>query len=444
MKQIDNFERIRKRELRIMYRNKCLENEQKRRAKKTENTETENRVCIEAAATLREDNRKTAKPDKRPGPEKFLELYSYIPGTAYDSRHQIPLSWKPHSFSERRQHLEFLRTFVYPHPLPEVLLWISHSPEYMFDRNRRRVKTPNHLLIKLAKKWVIDIVSGESFFKRNREYFTKSEAHFFLNSKIPYIDSSSVLKLYFYAKCRARAMSHRLSILIADVFSVKFFKQFTNNLVESFLDLLGRTPLYNYERGMLGDLCDFILRKMTENRKLRLRPGAFSFSGRTVTSVIALANEWHEQLRREEAAGRVQREAYLQGRWQDRKNGKLPDTSKWDGMGLPQFRHETDEYIWTITELKTAQDLLNEGRKMKNCVASYAYSCASGNSAVFTVERVYPVSQAIEKAATLEVHQSNRTLVQAKGKCNSGLTPKTMNIVTRWAAANRITVRIQV
>jgi hypothetical protein len=113
-------------------------------------------------------------------------------------------------------------------------------------------------------------------------------------------------------------------------------------------------------------------------------------------------------------------------------------------MGLPQFRHETDEYFWTITELKTAQDLLNEGRKMKNCVASYSYSCASGNSAVFTVERVYPVSQAIEKAATLEVHQLNRTLVQAKGKCNSALTPKTMNIVTRWAAANRITVRIQV
>jgi hypothetical protein len=422
---------------------------------------------MEVAATLRVDNKKTAKPDKRPGPEKFLGLYSFIPSTAYDClrrvrstprqipyqntnpwvgdlSHQIPPSWKPHSFSERRQHIEFLRKFVYPFPIPEILLWASHSPEYVIDKNGHRDKTSDHLLIKLVKKWVVDIVSGESFFKHNKKYFTRAEAHFFLNTKIPYIDSGSVLKLYFYAKCKARTMSHRLSILISDVFSAKFFNQFTDDLVESFLDLLGRTPQYNYERGMLGDLCDFLLEMMSENKKLHGKPGIFSFSGRTITSVIALANEWHEQLRREDEVERVQRGVYLQDRWQNRKNGKLPDTSKWNGMGLAQYRYVTDEYTWTITELKTAQDLLNEGRKMKNCVASYAYSCASGDSAIFTVGRVYPASQFIEKVATLEVYQAKRTLVQAKGKCNTAITPKTMNIATRWAAANRITVRMQV
>jgi hypothetical protein len=80
---------------------------------------------------------------------------------------------------------------------------------------------------------------------------------------------------------------------------------------------------------------------------------------------------------------------------------------------------------------------------MKNCVASYEYRCAVGDSSLFTVERVYP-SRAVEKVATLEVHQSKRTLVQAKGKCNTALTPKAGSIVTRWAAANGITVRLQV
>jgi len=103
-----------------------------------------------------------------------------------------------------------------------------------------------------------------------------------------------------------------------------------------------------------------------------------------------------------------------------------------------QFRYDTDECVWTITELKSAQDLVNEGRKMKNCVASYAYSCASGNSAIFSVERIFPVSQLIEKVATLEVQPSNRNLVQAKGKCNSAVTSKAMNVVNRWRQANGI------
>jgi hypothetical protein len=338
---------------------------------------------------------------------------------------------------------------VYPYPLPETLRLASLSPEYVYGTKGRENKTPDYYLIRLAKDWIKDIVSGESFFIRNNQYVTRAESHFFLNSKIPYVDAGSVLTLYFYAKCRARFFNHKLSVMIAEVFAVKFNGRFRDDLIKSFLDLLARTPDYKYERGMIGDLCDFVLRKMDENKKLR-GPATFSFSGRTVASVVALVNEWHDRLRREKEAIEIQREAHRAERLQNRKYGASErhenylDTSRWRGMGLPQFRHETDECIWTVTELKTAQDLLNEGRKMKSCISSYSYACASGKSSIFSVERIYPASGIIEKTATLEVNPSKRTLIQAKGKCNSALTPKIMNIVTRWAEANSIPVRLAV
>ena len=123
---------------------------------------------------LQTDNKKPQKPDKRPGAGKFLAMYAYIQGGKFDTRYNIPSSWKPHSFSERKQHHEFLHRFIYPYPLPDVLLWASHSPECIVHKNGDRKKALDYEYIGLAKKWINDIVSGKSFYKKNKEYFTKA------------------------------------------------------------------------------------------------------------------------------------------------------------------------------------------------------------------------------------------------------------------------------
>jgi hypothetical protein len=429
MNQQDNIERIRKRELRALYRTKRMEQEQAARKMKAETMSKKACINERAIEVLREDNKKPEKPDKKPGAGKFLEVYSYIPSTGYDSRYCIPSSWKPQSFNERKQHLEFLKRFVYPYPLPEMLIWSTHTPQYSIDENGNKVKSVNFGKIRLYKKWIADIVSGQSFYKRNREFFTKAEAHYFLCSKVPYVDCYFVITLYFYAKCRARSMNHKLSMTVADVFSLKFFNCFRHSLVEGFLDMIARTQGYRFENGMLGDLCDFVLDKIGEKRK-----NSFSFSGRNIFSVIGLSNEWHECQRREADAARHQ----------TLMDGKPIDTSHWKGLGISQFKYETEESLWTVTELRTANDLINEGRKMRNCVSSYAFSCASGKCSIFSVECFYPANRLIEKAATLEVTSTNRTLVQAKGKCNTALSSKAMNVISRWAAFNNIKVRVKV
>ena len=434
-----------KRELRILYRENILEHEhQKHENRKSEIIKTAI-ADKNAIRVLKEDNKKSVKSEKKPGADFFLPVYSFIPFNSFDLRRNIPSSWKPHSFNSRKQHLEFIKRFIYPFPVPENLIWAAHEEEIELNHNVEKNRVKYYKLIELSKKWICDITSGNSFYKKNKEWFTKAEAHYFLSAKITYTDITSVLKMYFYAKCKGRAFNHKFSMIIADVFTVKFHENYTNALIISFLDLLSRTPDYGYERGMLGDLCDFVIIKIDENKKLRKKINSFTFSGRTIHSVIVLVNEWHEVLRKEAEAQRTLRNEarnYLFRR--NGRNEKSIDTSCWKSIGIEKFNYKTEECVLTVTEILTAKDMLNEGNKMKNCVASYTFRCASGDCAIFTLERIYPISQQIEKIATLEVIPAKRILIQAKGKCNTALTPKALNIVNRWAMATGIKVNLLV
>jgi len=432
--------RNRKRERRIKYREKRLAYEQSYRSYRRKIAEEKARAINAVSDVIRNDNKKPGKPCKKPGPEKFLELYSYIVDTAFDSRSSIPTSWKPHSFNERKQNLEFLKRFVYPYPLPETLLCTTYASEYFQDENGDRFKSQDYALIRLAKKWINDIVSGETLYQRNKRFFTESEAHYFLCSNIPYTDGSSVINMYFYAKFRARAMNHKLSITVAEVFAAKFLNCFKARLVESFLDLIARTPEYRYERSMLGDICDFVLEKMRENKNQRNDREAFSFSGRTIEDIIKLANDRHECLRKKENALLVQRNALFSQRQEYWNKESTIDTSHWKGMGLKQFMLEAIEGIWTVIELISEQDFFNQKKGTGNWVMFDMCSYAPGNNAFFSVEQIYPKEKAIIKRATLEVRLSDRTIVQARGKNHTSVSVREMNIITRWSQENGIKV----
>jgi hypothetical protein len=62
-----------------------------------------------------------------------------------------------------------------------------------------------------------------------------------------------------------------------------------------------------------------------------------------------------------------------------RQPGNRPNipaiAKRWKGIDVPFFKYEANECEWTVAQLFTAEDLLNEGRKMKNCVSSYTYRC---------------------------------------------------------------------
>jgi len=239
----------------------------------------------------------------------------------------------------------------------------------------------------------------------------------------------------------ARKMPIRQSRTIAKIFVQKFTKYWNHHIVTGFLDLIARsndccTGNGGADSGGLGDVCDFVLSEIEKHRKARGRLPPFSFGKRTMTSVIALANEWHACVLQEaEAQTALERAQNIT----NRQAGKVIHTkiSRWNGINLSCSRIEDDNFVWSFTQLCDVHSLLNEGRTMKNCISSYAARCASGDSAIFHVSRIFKVDQVCENSATLEVTRE-RILVQAKAKCNARLSSGVKTAVRKWAQLNRI------
>ena len=443
---------LRKREERIAQRANYMQDSARRKDRRIEEALREKESLTAASEALKNDKRKKRPDDKRPGAEKFIWAFDFIPRSSpYDKRDRIPVDYRCRSFNEQRQYFDFLKEFIYPFNLPKNLVWAALEKETVKNERGKDLPSPDCEIIQLAKKWICDMSSGESFYKRNKEYFTKAEAHFFLVSDIPYQHPASVTEQFFYAKCLARRMEIKTSRVIAWTFSRKFAKDMNHPVVTGFLDFIARNNSFAGGDTGIEDICDFILAEIEKQKKSRNRRTPFSFGGRTEASVIALANEWHASIIREQEAQNALMAAGhnvvpIRERWRNPHNSKISDTPlvrRWSGISVSYSRFETEGCIWLFSQLHTLQDLLNEGRKMKNCVSSYSVKCASGDCAIFHVSCLNKDNQLIEDRATLEVNR-NRALVQAKAKCNARISPTTTGVVRKWAQLNKVRLDIRV
>jgi hypothetical protein len=422
--------RLRKRTLSIQHT--AAKKQQKNRL-----VEHEANVNVAITKVLKKDNITERKSTKRPGVNMLLATFSFISQSISDNRSTYTgwERWKCHSFNEEKQYIEFFKLFIYPYYVPKPLLLTAvMQKQHYFDESGKQHKSLDYDLIQLCRKWLCDIASGESFCKKNKEYFTKLEAHFFLTSKIKYIDAQSILHIFFEAKCKARNMPDSLSMIIIRVFTIKFEQCFNSGIVTVFLDLIARYKDYNIGEGELGDVCDFILSEITKQKESHGTLAPFSCSGRTISSVIALANEWHAQVQREAAII-----AELQAN-EDRK--KSCPKEKWDGLSIYNFAFENDEYRWTIKQLCNLKNLINEGREMRHCVASYASRCSNKSVGIFNVSGTYKKNASFDKRATVEVRAVDRSIVQIKGKCNVRVDTITLNVIRRWAQNNNLTMHV--
>ena len=434
----DEFRRREKRLIRREKRNGLSANRKRSRNETAIEQKVKLAECIKA---LKQDKLKARPEDKRPGPGKFLSAFTYIGYTPYDKRRLAPHSYRCRSFNEQRQYLDFFREFIYPYKIPNVLFWAAFEKETIIDERERLIPSPDAETILCAKKWIREIVSGESFYRQNKNFFTRAEAHFFLNSDIAYNNPASVTELIFYAKCLARKIGVKQSRLIAKTFTRKFSKYWNHPIVLGFLDLLARSQDYAIENGGFDDICDFVFSEITKHRKARSLQPPFSFSGRTMMSLIALANEWHAGILRAEEAQRAVNQIRQGVNWQrvNRQTGPIKElnSSCWKGISVHCSNVEDEGSVWAFTQLCDVRALLNEGRLMKNCVSSYSFKCASGESAIFHASRVFKEDQIYMDIATLEVSR-DRVLAQAKGKCNAALSPIAIKVIKKWAQLNRI------
>jgi hypothetical protein len=204
----------------------CINQTASKKCEKVELSQRESEAKAVTVKILKKNNIESIKSKKRHNLNYFLEAFSFIPQTRLSEclTSINILEWKSHSFNEIKQYKDFFKQFIYPYYIPEPLLLTTLlDKQYCFDTNgsKQHILLDNNL-IQLSRKWICDIVNGKSFYKINKMYFTKQEAHYFLNSKTKYIDTWSVVYMFFEAKCKARSIPDYLCKIISRVFTVKF------------------------------------------------------------------------------------------------------------------------------------------------------------------------------------------------------------------------------
>jgi hypothetical protein len=147
--------------------------------------------------------------------------------------------------------------------------------------------------------------------------------------------------------------------------------------------------------------------------------------GRTPQSLLRKVNEWHRGLAKD----------------------NTHQVGQWASTGIEGFEFIEGSQtngslkLWTIRELLSSKSLVDEGRQLKHCVASYGASCRRGACSIWTME--VETYEGRSKALTLEV-RSPRTICQARGKANRLPTEKERGILRRWATQAGLTIAMHV
>lgn len=140
-----------------------------------------------------------------------------------------------------------------------------------------------------------------------------------------------------------------------------------------------------------------------------------SMKGRSPDVLLRQVERWHGELARD---NRVQVR-----QWSPQPFG---------GFEFLEGDRERENWKqWTIRELVSTKSLLAEGRQMKHCVGSYAYSCSLGRSSIWTMELA--TKDGVGKAVTIEVRNAQRLICQVRGRANRPATLVELGILRRWA-----------
>jgi hypothetical protein len=159
----------------------------------------------------------------------------------------------------------------------------------------------------------------------------------------------------------------------------------------------------------------------------------FSMKGRTVPALLRRVEEWHRELHRESKKAQLE--------WEPR-----PDITAFD---YTECDHEEKPLLhWTIHELTSRGELQEEGKAMRHCVASYDRSCANGNTSIWSLRVRTAQEQTARRVMTIEVQNSRRAIVQARGRCNKTSTSRQAGFwlkeaplfLKMWAAQQKMTV----
>lgn len=287
---------------------------------------------------------------------------------------------------------------VYKCPSFLEQIWL---PEPNGARHLTKPKERENSLIKYVP-WYLTVAQGGSLYKeRTKGTMTKKETHAFLHAP----KNNTLVQNIWWARAFCESDGN-IGIASRVAKSRLAARALTNEFWISVMRFFVRFPAKVHE---MNDLMDFFSYMHGENEN-------YSLKGRSLEAVRINCEEWHRFLNKQKSIG----------------------GGSWEGSMLENARYTTgkDEkkIIWRITQIRTGNDLLREGQKMRHCVSSYKRKCMSGECSIWSMTSQDAVGN-IKRCLTIELTKHG-TLVQVRGLANRMPRPEEENILHKWAGAN--------
>lgn len=299
-------------------------------------------------------------------------------------------AWEPQSKLAAKQ-LEELATCLFcRYPVPKFMY------QSLFDVGD-----------KTYIKWLIHLGIGGKV--KNMPHipipFTQKMGHYFLQAP----DTFGIREALRWAQVMGLGGSTPLANKIAySWLATKPFEQ--EDFWQHFLQLLVQDDMLNPDKA--SELIDYV-------RELKRMESGYSLKGRTIYSLLRQSDRWHQQF----------------GRFNGNQVWKPCGIGGWKIEKKSNHKKETTR----LEELTEQKLLMEEGKTMKHCVASYSFYCAKGKSAIFSM-RKYWDGLHIDTLATIEVNLSLQRVVQAKGKMNVAISEEAKRMMLEWADAQQLEV----
>lgn len=372
--------------------------------KRAQEKELKARREEKANALLLQHNKQKTPINRKKTADEIKEL---INPKLYQSEWFIrdPKEWKATSYNTDRQIIDFCKWVYCEYEVPSFFFSLFTS--YEKDRHMiffvpGRKETEYEFFF----DWFLTITNGYPFAKATNNFFTKREAHIFLNLKT----SGTIKENFWLAKCVANNLSTKLTNFVINRFSnmsylwdsfwyeaVKFINRFEDEI----------------EIQNLNDICDYL-------NSIHQRDKKFSLKDRTYSSLIKLSNEWHEE-----------------GHLKNFGNSNVC----WVGLPIPDWEYiqPKTETVWKIKQLLTSKELYQEGKIMHHCVATYVSQCHTGNSSIFSLRKNEFINSE-EHVATIEVYRPKQ-ISQIRKKRNAPVDNEVAKVINRWAIDNKLQQR---
>lgn len=114
-------------------------------------------------------------------------------------------------------------------------------------------------------------------------------------------------------------------------------------------------------------------------------------------------------------------------------------TATWPGLdGASGSTETTADGQWTVAEIRDLSRLVTEGETMRHCVISYRQQCLAGTASIWSLHRA--AGGTIHDRVTIRVQPEFRRVVEARGPANRSISRRSFEVLSRWAARNRLTM----